>query len=126
MHNNLEGKLSNLWGSTILEYNMDLFRNSLEMKLRLRDGENESFHTLNLRNISTAYFLNDVGDFKYLFPEMEYLELTSIELLDEKTSVLYPSNAQNNSKVNMFMEIWNQVLFLETNNIEVDGIEFKL
>ncbi|MGT2655460.1 YxiG family protein [Streptococcus varani] len=41
-------------------------------------------------------------------------------------SVLYPSNAQNNSKVNMFMEIWNQVLFLETNNIEVDGIEFKL
>ncbi|AUW96719.1 YxiG family protein [Streptococcus pluranimalium] len=126
MVHNLEENLNNLWGATILEYNMDLFRNNLNMQLKLLDGGNESFHTLNFKNISTAYFLNDVDDFKYVITDMEYLELTAIELLDEESPLIFQGNAQNNSKVNVIMEIWNQVLFLETNSIEVDGIEFEL
>lgn len=67
-----------------------------------------------------------IGDFKYIFPKMKYLELTSIVLLDGQTPINYHQNNQNNSKVNMFLEIWSQVLFIETDSIEVDGLEFKI
>ncbi|MFC4652617.1 hypothetical protein ACFO26_06810 [Lactococcus nasutitermitis] len=131
---NIQGKLNEIFESEIVSYTFDILGNKLEMDLSLLDGgEKQNFH-LEILGISAYYYVNNNGEIRKVFSEKEeddYLELTSITLLQEFVDINIVSKnskwlEQYSSKGNLVIELWDKLLILEMTTIILDDYKFEL
>lgn len=130
MKEKIQEKLDMLWGSQIISYHFAPFTNQLNMELQVNDFETYTKYTIKISEISSFYFLNDIAQFRKDIQHMDYLELTTIFLLEKPTKIkfgTFPSsfNKNQSTQVNLCLEVWSQALYLEASKIEIDGEVFE-
>lgn len=129
----IQNKFDFLWASKITDMKFNILNNSIEILLELTDNGVKSNHVVEFRNVSSFYFVNNIEHERkdFILPEIDdYLELTSISLIDGDTSINTKSNdkwiEQYNSKANVVIEIWSRMLFIEFEVIIINSEEYRL
>ena len=135
---NLNKALGKLIGSVIKNIDFDLGRNRISFELEAHYAEGITQHCVNFDRVSLFYFINNNTDTRKIFHIIGegdykdgYLEFTYAEAMDEVDFIpkIHKSKAMFKNcsgKVNVFIEIWNKVLFIEAELAYVDGVEYTL
>ena len=126
--------LNNLWGATIDSIDFQLLSDKISLMLSINENEIITKNKLEFREISSYYFLKDIGDDRFNFDEIEkidYLELTSIDYYPEGIGMIKIIGEeewinQYYSNANFALEVWNSLLFIEAKILILDGQLFKL
>lgn len=129
MKNDLQQELNKLWAATILNYEIDILKNFISMNLCVLENSQKTFYKLTISNIATLYFLNDDPDYRHHFSDWEYLELTSIGILPKSIPISCGRKIfsdQNSSTVNMCLEVWNQVIYIEAGTICINDRLYEI
>lgn len=107
----------------------------LKFELEIYGDDKTDSHILEIKNVSSYYFINDFGDERKEFilsdEPSDYREFISIEFLKEKTILNIESQAEwpNNkfkSQLPIVIMIWQRFLFIEAEIVVIDSIEYQL
>lgn len=130
----LQENFDKLIESIIESYNWDILNNKLSMSLIQLENGLTSKHQLEFRNVSCLYFSNNTSQKRTIIVPTEdddYLELTSIHLLAEKTSISLNSDEdtwihQFDGGGNVVLELWNKLLVIECSQVIIDNQIYHL
>lgn len=138
MNNNeiVKNETNKFWSSNIRKLHFDMLNNSIRFELEVFSNDKLNLHILELRNVSSYYFINNFGEKRKEFlvsDELDdILEFTSIEFInDENANVKLETNKEwsnnnFNSKPKLVIDIGNRFLFIETEFAIVDYIEYTI
>jgi hypothetical protein len=129
----LQSKLDEIWGSTIINLDFDILKNQILMELETVENGTKLHHKIKLMDVSAYFFVNNVHNSrKVLIPYEvgDYLELTSISLIDMDVNMVTDSEEkwieQYKASANIAVEIWSRFLFIEAKRINLNGKDFNL
>ncbi|MBJ9991027.1 YxiG family protein [Paenibacillus sp. S28] len=126
---NIQNYLNSLWTGIIENHAFDIFNHSIKFDIKVISNEEEVYHQLRFNNVKAFYYLNDQPPFE---PEDDdYLELTAITFLKEKTKQIKVSCGSSeyshlSTKTNFSLEIWGREMIIEASVVEIDGKFFDV
>jgi hypothetical protein len=117
----------------ITEINFDILKNRIKISLDFSNGINEKNTELVFEHVSSFYFVNNTEEQRknfVMFENGDYLELTSIDIVEGYNTIEPKANEkwieQYKTSINISIEIWNRVLFIESSQVIVGDKEFIL
>ena len=124
----IQKQIGKVWESRILEYEFDILKSKIIFKLEIVNIDGRDIYTLELRDVSVCYFINDITEKRKRIFEPDhgdYLEFTSITLL-KNINVHIKSQGkewieQYHGAANISIEIWDRQLFVEAKSIVLDN-----
>lgn len=123
----VQDKFNEMWSSKVMNLDFNMINNSISIVIEILDGGITSTHIIEFREVSAYYFINNTGDRRkeFIIPETnDFLELTSISIIENSDLKIDSKEewiVQYYSKVNVMIEIWNRVLFVEANQVVIDS-----
>lgn len=129
----LNDALALLWASRIKTYSVDFLNNAMSFELESVDFGNIQNHSLEICQIRAFSFFNDTKDSieKIWVPEPDdYLELTSISLITKTEQVVKSIDEkwveQYGSSFNMCLELWSNLILVNTPLVKIDGVPYSI
>lgn len=117
-----------LYASIIKKTDIDFFNKTIKFDLILIENENETVHTLEIRDYDSLLWLekNKMTHEEYDFKNCDYYELTAITF-----GGIYANSddkwlKQYSLEYNIAIEIWESALLIKANTVVVDGVTFKI
>ncbi|MEK5058709.1 MULTISPECIES: hypothetical protein [unclassified Paenibacillus] len=132
-------KLNVVWGGVIKEIDFDLLSNSIQINLDVVENGEVNNHSLKFEKVSAHYFVRNNGSERLNYfnedndhDNSSYLELTSIDYYENGIGKLSVNSSSESwvteyySSANFAIEIWSSMLFIESNTLIIDGVQFNL
>lgn len=131
--NALNDALALLWASRIKTYSVDFLNNAISFELESVDSGNIQNHSLEICQIRAFSFFNNTKDSieEIWIPEPDdYLELTSISLISKTEQVIKSTDEkwaeQYGSSFNMCLELWSNLILVNTPLVIIDGVQYSI
>lgn len=131
--NALNDALALLWASRIKTYSVDFLNNAMSFELESVDSGNIQNHSLEICQIRAFSFFNNTKDSieEIWIPEPDdYLELTSISLISKTEQVIKSTDEkwaeQYGSSFNMCLELWSNLILVNTPLVIIDGVQYSI
>lgn len=131
--NALNDALALLWASRIKTYSVDFLNNAMSFELESVDSGNIQNHSLEICKIRAFSFFNNTKDSieEIWEPEPDdYLELTSISLISKTEQVIKSTDEkwaeQYGSSFNMCLELWSNLILVNTPLVIIDGVQYSI
>lgn len=131
--NALNDALALLWASRIKTYSVDFLNNAMSFELESVDSGNIQNHSLEICQIRAFSFFNNTKDSieEIWEPEPDdYLELTSISLISKTEQVIKSTDEkwveQYGSSFNMCLELWSNLILVNTPLVIIDGVQYSI
>ena len=130
----VQNKLNNFWEGKINKIDFNILSNKILFSLEIIENKKVTLHEIEFINVSTYYFVNNSTDKRHAFIKEDYddyLEMTSIYLIDSDTVINLESDkekwlTQYCAKVNIALEIWSSLFLIEAEEIRIDSEYIKL
>lgn len=130
----IQQRMNELFESKIVSYSMDILENKLSLELELLENEVITNYSIEFINVSTFYFINNTTDErKEIYPpeKDDYLELTSINLSNDKINISLDCKEeawlkQYDGCGKVILEIWSKVVVLEADKFKVNDDVYVL
>ncbi|MGT2949704.1 hypothetical protein BU202_00055 [Streptococcus cuniculi] len=129
MHN-VQGLLESFFESKVTQFECDLFKNRVSIQCQTTEY---SEHQIALSDVSCLYFINNDTDHRLNileFDDDDYVELTSIYILDDSVRfhLLSEETWVNSYRGygNILIELWSKILIIESKTITIDGIDYRI
>lgn len=129
----LNDALALLWASRIKTYSVDFLNNAMSFELESVDFGKIQNHSLEICQIRAFSFFNNTKDSieKIWVPEPnDYLELTSISLITKTEQVVKSIDEkwveQYGSSFNMCLELWSNLILVNTPLVKIDGVPYSI
>ncbi len=130
--NSVQSAFDDLWATVITDMSFDMM-NKNKFRIDCKDGGTEEKYFVEFHEVSAIYFLNDTTEFRKDFfdddDEDSYLELTSIDYIPDCKAKFESTDTyfkQYSSDVNVALDIWKNVIFIEAGKVIVNGVEYLL
>lgn len=128
--------LNDLWANVIDDMNIDVFNNRIKFTTRAIDGGTVTKYQLTFEEVSSFYFLEDMGERRFNLLEADdrvgYLEFTSIDYHPKGIGLISIKSKteewvkQYVSTANFSIEIWNSMLFVEAKRVVINDKVFDV
>ena len=123
------GKITGyLWGGTFKNIDFNMRQNEINLHIQVNDLDVIMNHNLSFFGVSTFYYINNAEDKRKRFYEMEDqydFDFTSLNYVEnikiEVSHHTYDWMERYSSKVNVYIEVWSKVLFIECTGMKLDG-----
>lgn len=131
----IQNELNALWAGVIKSYEFDILHHRISLNVVVIENGQNSNHHITFKGVSSYHFYHDSGERRlcYLEPDNDdYLELTSIQYFKNGIGNIYTESSSEKwakkyySNANFTLEIWNSMLFIESNKIILNDIEYDL
>jgi beta-xylosidase len=130
----IQQKMNELFESKIVSYSMDILENKLSLELELLENEVITNYSVEFINVSTFYFINNTTDErKEIYPpeKDDYLELTSINLSNDKINISLDCEEETWLKQydgcgKVILEIWSKLVVLEADKFKINDDVYAL
>lgn len=122
----------------ILEYkinNIDFNMLTSSIKISIEDIDKRNTHKCDIifKNVSSYYFVNDMGESRknvFEYEEGNYLEITSIDIIEGDIEIKPKAYEkwleQCEGSANIVIEIWSRILLIEAEKVIIAGKEYSL
>ncbi len=119
---------SSLYASIIKKIDLDFFNKTIKFDLILIEGENETSHTLEIRDCESFIWVEKYKTTheEYDFKNWDYYELTSITFGNVQANSNDKWLKQYPLDYNIGIEIWESALLIKSNMVVVDGVSYKI
>jgi len=116
-----------LYASIIKKIDFDFFNKTIKFDLILIEGENETSHTLEIRDYESFLWAEKYKTTHedYDFKNWDYYELTSITFRNVQANSNDKWLKQYPLDYNIVIEIWESALLIKSNTVIIDGATFK-
>ncbi len=129
--NSVQSAFDDLWATVITDISFDI-RHKNKFRIDCKNGGTGEKHFVEFHEVSALYFLSDTTRSRkdlYDCDDDYYFELTSIDYIPDCKAKFESTDTyfqQYSSDVNVALDIWERVVFIEAGRVIVNGVEYLL
>lgn len=117
-----------LWGGTFKNIDFNMRQNEIDLHVCVLDMGVRTHHDITFIGVSTFYYVNDSKKYRTQISDMEPeydFDFTSLNYVENiKIDVshhAYDWMDRYSAEVNVYIEVWEKVLFIECTGMKLDG-----
>ncbi|MCI8540516.1 MAG: hypothetical protein HFE68_07025 [Erysipelotrichaceae bacterium] len=117
-----------LWGGKFENIDFNMRKNEINLNICMHYATGKEFHCLSFIGVSTFYYVNDSKKYRTQISDMEPeydFDFTSLNYVENiKIDVshhTYDWMERYSAEVNVYIEVWEKVLFIECTGMKLDG-----